>query len=275
MALLLAQARNVPQAHAALDRGPLGTVPLGGRGAIRQGARRDRPGPGRRPGRPAGGGVRDAAPGLRPLRQRRAARQLGAELLPSNGWWPRRTSDIHLPKTPETTGLLGADLLARAKPGVRVINTGRGGIIDEKALAKAVPNGIVAGAALDVFEHEPVSASPLFEFEQVVVTPHLGASTREAQDKAGVTIAEQVQLALAGSSFRGGQHRRGRGPRAVRAWLPLAERLGRFWAALARAARPRSTSSSRVAWRTTTPGSCPSVSSKACSAWPLTSRSPT
>ena len=93
----------------------------------------------------------------------------------------------------------------------------------------------MAGAALDVFEHEPVSASPLFELEQVVVTPHLGASTREAQDKAGVTIAEQVQLALAGEFVPFAVNiAAAEVPEAVRPWLPLAERLGRFWAALAR-----------------------------------------
>ena len=93
----------------------------------------------------------------------------------------------------------------------------------------------MAGAALDVFEQEPLTASPLFEFDQVVVTPHLGASTREAQDKAGVTIAEQVQLALAGEFVPFAVNiAAAEVPEAVRPWLPLAERLGRFWAALAR-----------------------------------------
>ena len=112
-------------------------------------------------------------------------------------------------------------MLARAKPGVRVVNTARGGIIDEKALAQALVDGTVAGAALDVFEHEPVTDSPLFELDQVVVTPHLGASTREAQDKAGVTIAEQVQLALAGEFVPFAVNvAAAEVPEAVRAWLP-------------------------------------------------------
>ena len=105
---------------------------------------------------------------------------------------------VHLPKTPETVGLFGRDLLAKAKPGIRIVNTARGGIVDEEALAEAIRAGIVAGAGLDVFAKEPCTESPLFELPSVVVSPHLGASTEEAQDKAGVTIAEQVMLALAG-----------------------------------------------------------------------------
>src|SRR6202011_3802138 len=105
---------------------------------------------------------------------------------------------IHLPKTPDTVGLVGAELLAHAKPTLRIVNTARGGIVDEVALADAVRSGRIAGAALDVFVNEPTTESPLFELDSVVVTPHLGASTVEAQDKAGVTIAEQVVLALNG-----------------------------------------------------------------------------
>jgi D-3-phosphoglycerate dehydrogenase len=164
------------------------------------------------------------------------AKQLGAELLTLEE--VVATADfltVHLPKTAETTGLIGPAVLARAKPGVRIVNTARGGIIDEKALAQALLDGPVAGAALDVFEHEPVTESPLFELDPVVVTPHLGASTREAQDKAGVTIAEQVQMALAGEFVPFAVNvAAAEVPEAMRAWLPLAERLGRFWAALAR-----------------------------------------
>src|SRR5205085_6922738 len=99
---------------------------------------------------------------------------------------------------PETVGLIGADVLAKAKPGLRIINTARGGIVDEAALAAAVRDGVVAGAAIDVFAQEPTTESPLFALDTVVVTPHLGASTVEAQDKAGNTIAEQIVLALNG-----------------------------------------------------------------------------
>src|SRR5690606_10737078 len=118
------------------------------------------------------------------------ARALGVELLPLDQVVAE--SDfltIHLPKTPETAGLIGADLLVKAKPTLRLINVARGGIVDESALADAIRDGVIAGAALDVFESEPTTESPLFGLAGVVVTPHLGASTREAQDKAGDTIA--------------------------------------------------------------------------------------
>ncbi len=105
---------------------------------------------------------------------------------------------LHLAKTPETAGLIGKELLAKAKPNLRIINVARGGIVDEAALAEAARDGLIGGAAVDVFDSEPTTESPLFEVSNIVVTPHLGASTREAQDKAGVTIAEQVALALAG-----------------------------------------------------------------------------
>ena len=134
---------------------------------------------------------------------------------------------IHLPKTPETIGLIGKELLAQAKPSLRIINVARGGIVDEEALAEAVREGIVAGAALDVFATEPTTESPLFELDSVVVTPHLGASTREAQDKAGDTIAEMVQLALAGEFVPFAVNvSAAEASETVRPFLPLAERLG-------------------------------------------------
>ena len=105
---------------------------------------------------------------------------------------------LHVVKTPETLGMIGKDLLAKAKPNLRIVNVSRGGVIDEDALAEAIREGRIGGAAIDVFATEPTTSSPLFELPQVVVTPHLGASTAEAQDKAGDTIAEQVGLALAG-----------------------------------------------------------------------------
>src|SRR3954471_10538611 len=105
---------------------------------------------------------------------------------------------VHLPKTPETLGLLGEKELATVKPGVRIINAARGGLIDEEALAEALREGRVAGAGLDVFVTEPATSSPLFQFDNVVVTPHLGASTAEAQDKAGLSVARSVKLALQG-----------------------------------------------------------------------------
>ncbi len=127
------------------------------------------------------------------------ARQIGAELLDLEEVFASADFvTIHLPKTPETRGLIGKELLAKAKPGIRIVNAARGGILDEEALADAISSGHVAGAALDVFATEPCTSSPLFELDRVVVTPHLGASTAEAQDKAGEQIAEQIVLALAG-----------------------------------------------------------------------------
>ena len=111
------------------------------------------------------------------------------------------TSDfvtLHLARTPDTMNLINAELLAKAKPGLRIVNVARGGIIDEAALADAISNGPVGGAAIDVFAEEPTTVSPLFTLPEVTVTPHLGASTVEAQLKAGVQVAEQVVLALAG-----------------------------------------------------------------------------
>jgi D-3-phosphoglycerate dehydrogenase len=105
---------------------------------------------------------------------------------------------IHLPKTPETVGLIGAKELHQVKPTVRIINAARGGLIDEEALAEAVRSGHVRAAGIDVFAAEPTTDSPLFDLPQVVVTPHLGASTGEAQDRAGTDVAESVKLALAG-----------------------------------------------------------------------------
>lgn len=105
---------------------------------------------------------------------------------------------VHLPRTKDTEGLLGRAALAKMKPEARLINVARGGIVDEDALADAVRTGAIAGAAVDVFAEEPTVDSPLFELEGVVVTPHLGASTREAQEKAGTAVARSVIDALAG-----------------------------------------------------------------------------
>lgn len=148
-----------------------------------------------------------------------------------------RTSDVisvHLPKTAETVGIIGQDQLALVKPSVILVNAARGGIVDETALAAALKEGRVAGAGLDVYATEPCTDSPLFEFESVVATPHLGASTEEAQEKAGVSVARSVRLALAGElvpdavNIQGGVI-----AEEVRPGIPLAEKLGRFFTALA------------------------------------------
>ena len=99
---------------------------------------------------------------------------------------------LHAPLTESTRNMLDRAALARTKPGVRIVNCARGGLIDEAALYDAIQSGHVAGAALDVFAEEPARSSPLFELDEVVVTPHLGASTAEAQEKVAVQIAEQI-----------------------------------------------------------------------------------
>ena len=164
------------------------------------------------------------------------ARQMGVELAGSPEALVAEADflTIHLPRTPETEGLVGHDLLAKAKPGMRLVNTARGGIVDEEALYEAIVSGRLAGAALDVFDEEPTTKSPLFELESVVVTPHLGASTVEAQDKAGQTIAEQVLLALRGDFVPYAVNvAAGEASETVRRFLPLGERLGRLFTALA------------------------------------------
>src|SRR5581483_2594438 len=180
MALLLSQARNVPQASAALKGGKwerskwegvelhgktLGVVGLGRIGALVA--------------------QRAHAFGMRliaydPYVSADRARQLGIELVALEDLVAQADFiTLHVAKSKETVGLIDADMLAKAKPGVRIINASRGGIVDEEALAAAIKSGHVGGAGLDVFAEEPTTASPLFELDSVVVTPHLGASTRE------------------------------------------------------------------------------------------------
>lgn len=110
---------------------------------------------------------------------------------------------IHIPKTAETVGLIGEEALAKVKPSVHIINAARGGVLDEAALYKAISQGRVAGAGLDVYATEPCIDSPLFELDQVVATPHLGASTEEAQEKAGVAVAESVVAFFGGYEVPG------------------------------------------------------------------------
>lgn len=142
---------------------------------------------------------------------------------------------IHLPKTPETMGLIGAKELALCKPGVRIVNAARGGLVDEQALADALRAGTVAGAGIDVWAVEPCTDSPLFAFDSVIVAPHLGASTVEAQDKAGVSVARSVKLALEGDFVPDAVNVAAGGAVApeLRPALPLVEKLGRVFTALA------------------------------------------
>ena len=236
IALLLAQARNIPQADRDLRDGSwnrsrwegvelygktLGVVGLGRVGVLV--AQRGH-----------AFGMRLAA--YDPYVSDERARQLGVQLMPTLEDLAA-TADfltVHLPKTPETMGLIGRDVLAKAKPTLRIVNTARGGIVDEDALDEALRESRIAGAALDVFAKEPTTESSLFELENVVVTPHLGASTAEAQDKAGQTIAEQVVLALRGDFVPYAVNvAASEASETVRPFLPLAERLGSLFTALA------------------------------------------
>ncbi|MFM1818789.1 MAG: hypothetical protein RIS61_387 [Actinomycetota bacterium] len=110
---------------------------------------------------------------------------------------------LHLPKTAETVGLINAEALKKVKPTVHIINAARGGVLDEAALLDALNEDRVAGAGLDVYATEPCTDSPLFFLDQVVATPHLGASTEEAQEKAGVAVAQSVVAFFAGKEVPG------------------------------------------------------------------------
>ena len=234
MALLLSQARNVPQAHAALvqgrwERSKWNGVELSGKtlGIVGLG----------RIGRLVA--QRAMAFGMRlvaydPFVPEERAKQLNVTMLSLDELAAEADFvTLHLAKTPETIGLIGADFFAKAKPNLRVINVARGGIVDEAALAEAVAAGTIAGAALDVFNEEPTTESPLFAIPEIVVTPHLGASTQEAQDKAGVTIAEQLLLALAGDYVPFAVNvNAAEVPADMRPFVDLAERSGRLFGGL-------------------------------------------
>jgi D-3-phosphoglycerate dehydrogenase len=156
------------------------------------------------------------------------AAQLGIELLSLDEVLARADFiSVHLPKTKETAGLINAAALAKTKPGVIIVNAARGGLIDEQALADAVKSGHVRAAGLDVFSTEPCTDSPLFELPQVIVTPHLGASTAEAQDRAGTDVAESVRLALAGEFVPDAVNvGAGAVSEEVAPWLELVRKLG-------------------------------------------------
>jgi len=143
---------------------------------------------------------------------------------------------VHLPRTSETEALIGERELSLMKEGARLVNTARGGIVDEMALAGALGSGRLAGAALDVFENEPVTEHALFGLPNVIVTPHLGAATREAQDKAGIAIAEMVRLALRGEFVPYAVNvAAAEVPEQARPFLALTERLGRVLTGLTEA----------------------------------------
>ncbi len=238
MALLLALARNVPQAYASLIAGKwerskfsgvelyektLGILGFGRIGQLV--AQRAR-----------GFGMRVLA--FDPFVSAERYRELGVEKAdgPGDIYAQADFITVHLPKTPETEGFVDADAFAAMRPGARILNVARGGLIDEAALKDALDAGTLAGAALDVFPSEPVTEHPLFGYPNVVVTPHLGASTAEATDRAGYQSAEQVVAALTGGVVStavnipaiGAEDMETLGP-----FLPLATQLGRLAMALA------------------------------------------
>ncbi|MBW8707689.1 MAG: phosphoglycerate dehydrogenase [Alphaproteobacteria bacterium] len=138
---------------------------------------------------------------------------------------------LHVPMTPETRNILSADALAKTKKGVRIINCARGGLIDEKALKAAIDNGHVAGAALDVFETEPAKENILFGNDKVVATPHLGASTTEAQENVALQVAEQISDYLLTGAITNALNMpsiSASEAQKVRPWISLAEKLGSF-----------------------------------------------
>jgi D-3-phosphoglycerate dehydrogenase / 2-oxoglutarate reductase len=144
---------------------------------------------------------------------------------------------LHIPKTPETTHLINTELLAKMKPTTRIINCARGGIIDESALATAVKEGKIAGAALDVFESEPLGESNLRDVgKDIILTPHLGASTTEAQVNVAIDVAEQIRDVLLGLPARSAVNIPGLGPdvlEELKPYMQLAETLGRLVGQLA------------------------------------------
>jgi D-3-phosphoglycerate dehydrogenase len=238
MAMLLALARNIPQAHSSLVSGKwerskfsgvelyektLGIVGFGRIGQLV--AHRAR-----------GFGMRVVA--FDPFVSAERYRELGVEKA-ANSEEVYAQADfitIHLPKTPETQNWIDAQAFAKMRDGARVLNVARGGLIDEAALKAALDSGKVGGAALDVFPSEPVTEHPLFGYPNVVVTPHLGASTAEATDRAGYQSAEQIVAALTGGVVStavnipsvGAEDMEVLGP-----FVPLARQLGRLAMALA------------------------------------------
>jgi D-3-phosphoglycerate dehydrogenase / 2-oxoglutarate reductase len=239
MALLLALARNIPQAHASLTSGKwersnfsgvelyektLGIVGFGRIGQLV--AQRAR-----------GFGMRVLA--FDPYVSAERYRELGVEKAQSSDEVCEQADfiTIHLPKTPDTEGWMNAAQFAKMRDGVRVLNVARGGLIDDAALKEALDSGKVAGAALDVFPSEPITEYPLFEgYPNVVVTPHLGASTAEATDRAGFQSAEQVVAALTGGVVSTAVNIPSVGAEDMEVlapFLPLARRLGRLAMALA------------------------------------------
>jgi D-3-phosphoglycerate dehydrogenase len=238
VALLLALARNVPQAHASLvggawDRSKYSgvevyekTLGILGFGRIGQLVAQ----------RARSFGMRVVAFDAYVAEER--FRELGVERAASSDdlYAEADFITIHLPKTPETDGWLNAEAFAKMKDGVRILNVARGPLLVDDDLQAALDSGKVAGAALDVFREEPTTDHPLFAYPNVVVTPHLGASTAEATDRAGYQAAEQVVAALTGGTVTSAVNIpaiAGEDLEALGPFLPLATQLGRIATGLA------------------------------------------
>jgi len=165
------------------------------------------------------------------------AARLGVELVPLPELLAQADFiTLHVPLTKDTRGLLNAESLQQLKPGARIVNCSRGGVVDEAALAEAIQSGRLAGAALDVFESEPPGDSPLLKQDKVVLTPHLGAFTAEAQIKVAVDVAQQVLDVLQGRPARSAVNVIPVSTEALRAlepYMALAEKLGRLQTQLA------------------------------------------
>jgi len=238
IALLLALARNIPQAHASLTSGAwersrfsgvelnekvLGILGFGRIGQLV--AQRAR-----------GLGMHVIA--FDPFVSAERFRELGVERAESSDdvYAAADFLTLHLPNTPETKGWLDARALAKCKDGVRVLNVARGQLVVDEDLRAALDSGKVAGAALDVFSSEPITDHPLFSYPNVIVTPHLGASTAEATDRAGYQAAEQVVAALTGGVVTSAVNVPtvpSEDMEALGPFVPLCQALGRIAVALA------------------------------------------
>jgi len=160
------------------------------------------------------------------------AERLGVTLLPLEEVLQQADFlTLHLPLTRDTYHLLNREKLSLLKPGARLLNVARGGIVDEQALYEALISGKLAGAALDVFEEEPLTDSPLFKLDNVIVTPHLGASTAEAQMAVAIEVAQDIVRCLRGEPVLNAVNIpvvRGQAMETLRPYLKLVERLGSF-----------------------------------------------
>ena len=238
MAMLLALARNIPQAHASLKGGAWErsrfsgvelyekTLGILGFGRIGQLVAR----------RALAFGMRVVA--FDPFVGSERYRELGVDAAgtPDDLYAVADFITLHLPSTPETQGWLDAEVLAKCKRGVRILNVARGPLVVEADLEAALASGQVAGAALDVFGSEPVTDHPLFAYPNVIVTPHLGASTAEATDRAGYQAAEQLRSALQGAVVTSAVNIPAIAPEDMEVlgpFVPLCRALGRIASALA------------------------------------------